>query len=80
VSDVADFAHWIGFALKEGPACTMHFQCSILDINDEVLRVVSNDDDFDYREAPVETAPVGEGAGTVFNLTAADKAGAVRVL
>ena len=31
--------HFIGFRLEEGPDCTMHFKCSILDKNDKVLRV-----------------------------------------
>jgi hypothetical protein len=31
--------YWMGFALTEGPACTMHFKSSILDKNDKVLRV-----------------------------------------
>ncbi|KAJ1469389.1 hypothetical protein T484DRAFT_1851979 [Baffinella frigidus] len=33
----------MGFALEEGPACTMHFKCSVLDKDDKVLRFVSGD-------------------------------------
>ena len=70
--------HFMGFTLNEGPECTMHFKCSILDKNDKVLRVCSAPEDSDFREPPIETEAVGLGMGAYFNLTAADKAGAVR--
>ena len=69
--------HWMGFRLEEGPACTMHFKCSILDKNDKVLRV-SMPVRCDFRQPAVETGPVGVGRGVFFALTDADKAGAVR--
>ena len=67
-------AHLIGFELEEGPACTMHFKCSILDKNDKVLRVVSDPTDCDFQKPPIKT----EELGAWFDLTEADKAGAVR--
>jgi hypothetical protein len=69
-----DEIHFIGFILEEGPVCTMHYKCSILDKNDKVLRVVSDLDYCDFREPPTET----EGIGALFNLTDADKAAAAR--
>ena len=68
----------MGFCIEEGPRCTMHFKCSILDKNDKVLRIVSRPEDSDFRKPPIETGPIGQGCGALFNLTAADKAGAVR--
>jgi len=73
-----EHTHWMGFALTEGPECTLHFKCSILDKNDKVLRVVSAPGVSDFREPPVNTAPIGHGMGAAFNLTAADKVWAVR--
>ena len=75
-SDVGSY--FMGFCLDEGPACTMHYKCSILDKNDKVLRVVSRPIDFDIREPPIKTGAVGRGRGAWFDLTEADKAGAVR--
>jgi hypothetical protein len=66
----------MGFELEEGPACTMHFECAILDKNDKLLRVPP--ESADLQQPPTETAEVGRGKGTHFNLAAADKAGAVR--
>ena len=34
--DQDDSQHWMGFVLEEGPECTMHYRCSILDKNDLV--------------------------------------------
>ena len=68
----------MGFKLEEGPACTMHFKCSILDKGDSVLRVVSAPAQGDFREPPVTTGPVGTGLRVSFDLTDADKAGAGR--
>jgi hypothetical protein len=34
-----DLTQFMGFLLEEGPACTMHFKCMILDKDDKVLRV-----------------------------------------
>ncbi|KAJ1480354.1 hypothetical protein T484DRAFT_1811043 [Baffinella frigidus] len=70
--------HYMGFALEEGPASTMHFQCSILDKNDKVLRVVSSESVYDVRRPPAKISPVGERWGASFDLSEADKAGAVR--
>ena len=70
--------HIIGFIPEEGSVCTMHCKCSILDKNDKVLRVVSRPGDYDLREPPIETDSLVEGIGPYFNLSAADKAGAVR--
>ena len=72
------FTHWMGFELEEGPACTMHYKCSLLDKNDKVLRVVSDPEACDFREPPIEAPTLGEGIGPGFNLSAADKTGAVR--
>ena len=63
--------HLMAFLLEEGPVCTMHFKCSILDKNDKVLRVVSDLVDYEFWEPPT-------GKGATFTLTDADKAGAVR--
>jgi hypothetical protein len=76
--DEEDETHLMGFILKQGPTCTMHFKCSILDKNDKVLRVVSEPQRCDFRKPPTRTARPGRGRGTAFNLTDADKAGAVR--
>ena len=73
-----DDHYFMGFTLDPGPTCTMHSKCSILDKNDKVLRVVSVPAAGDFIKPPVETAPAGSSRGCVFNLTAADKAGAVR--
>ena len=74
------FTHWMGFALEEGPPCTMHYKCSILDKNDKVIRVVSAPEDADFQQPPIATSMEGDGwgVGASFNLTAAEKAGAVR--
>ena len=72
------FTHWMGFSLEEGPACTMHFKCSILDKNDKDLRLVSDPTRCDSTKPPCQTEAVGEGCGAPFDLTEADKAGAVR--
>ena len=69
---------FVGFFLKEGPACTMHFKCSILDKNDKILRVVSDPSRSDLAKPPFRTAPVGKARGAPFKLTEEDKAGAVR--
>ena len=68
----------MGFALLEGPACKMNYKCMIMGKDDKVLRVVSEPVDVDFRKPPQDTAPVGQGRAARFNLTAADKAGAVR--
>ncbi|KAJ1480027.1 hypothetical protein T484DRAFT_1957511 [Baffinella frigidus] len=69
----------VAFVLREGPACTMHYKCSILDKNDKVLRVVSRPESCDFRLPPVETAcGIGGVEGAWFDLTEEDKAGAVR--
>jgi len=73
-----EYKHFMGFTLEEGPACTMHYKCSILDKNDKVLRVVSRPEECDFRKPPAKTGPVGRGYGALFEPTAADKAGAVR--
>ncbi|KAJ1483433.1 hypothetical protein T484DRAFT_1800345 [Baffinella frigidus] len=73
-----DYTHWMGFALKEGPACTVHLKCSILDKNDKVLRVVGQESWSDFAEPPNETGPAGTGRGAAFNLSEEDKTGAVR--
>jgi hypothetical protein len=70
--------YYIGFTLEEGPVCTMHYKCSILDKHDKVLRVVSATEYGDFRNPPTKTAAIGRGMGAGFTLTAADKAGAVR--
>ena len=70
--------HYMGFELDEGPASAMHFQCAILDKNDEPLRVVSSERVSDIRKPPAKISPVGEGWGAAFDLTDEDKAGAVR--
>jgi hypothetical protein len=70
--------HWMVFTLTEGPACTMHFKCSILDKDDQVLRVVSDPAWGDFRRPPIETAAIERGKGASFNLTAAEKARALR--
>jgi uncharacterized coiled-coil protein SlyX len=71
--------HWMAFALEEGCNCTIHFRCSILDQRGKILRVVSNPVNDDVRQHPIQTAAAGHGQGAQFDLTAADKAGAVRV-
>jgi uncharacterized coiled-coil protein SlyX len=77
-SAAANFKHWMGFVLLEGPACTMHFKCSILDKNDKVLRVVCRPEDADFLKPPAKTAGLGLGMGSHFSLTDSEKAGAVR--
>ena len=69
-------SHWIGFALTEGAACTMHVKCSILDKNEKVLRVVCSPNYGDFPEPPAKCNQIGKGVA--FDLTEADKAGAVR--
>jgi len=69
--------HFMGFKLQGGGACTMHYKCSILDKNDTVLRVVSDRQCCDFQKPPGATAKKG-GRGIFFDLTEADKAGAVR--
>ena len=68
----------MGFTLDEGPVCTMHFECSILDKDDKVLRVVSTPENADLEKTPEQTAPKGRGRGASFILSEEDKAGAVR--
>ncbi|KAJ1475253.1 hypothetical protein T484DRAFT_1829053 [Baffinella frigidus] len=70
--------HWMGFQLEEGPACMMHYRCSILDKNDKILRVVSPPGWCDFHTPPRDTAPIRQGNGVGFDVTNADKAGAVR--
>ena len=65
---------FMGFRLVEGPPCTAHFKCSILDKDGKVLRVVCDDD---FGDPPTEVE-IGSAWGSAFTLTAADKAGAVR--
>ena len=33
-------AHFMAFALEVGPVCTMHYTCSVLDMYEQVHRVV----------------------------------------
>ena len=66
---------WMGFMLYEGPPCTMHYKCSILDKDGKVFRVVS--DHQDVREPPVQIERFEEW-GAEFRLTAANKAAVVR--
>jgi hypothetical protein len=74
-----DAPYFIIFKLEEGPACTMHYKCSILDKNDKVLRVVSDPADVDFRQPSLETVTAGrEMAAAFLTLTDADKARAVR--
>ena len=56
----------------------MHFKCSILGKNDEVLRVISRPESSDFKEAPIQTAPDLRPHGCYFKLTGADTAGARR--
>jgi hypothetical protein len=74
--------HWVGFTLAEGPPCSMHFKCSILDKNDDVLRVVSHSSCYDAHEPPIDIAPGrtedGAGKGARFKLTQADSDAAER--
>jgi hypothetical protein len=69
---------FMGFTLQEGPACTLHFSCSILDANGTVFRTVTHPDWSDNRHPPAATSPIGQATGTLFKLTEADKACAVR--
>jgi hypothetical protein len=69
---------FMGFTLTEGPACTLHYKCMILDKNDKLLRVVSEPVDADFRKPASTVAGVQRLAGAPFNLTEEDKAGAVR--
>jgi hypothetical protein len=72
------FTHWIGFHLVEGPACTIHYKCSILDKDDKVLRVVSCPGCGNIERIPIPISVAGGGKGVPFTLTAADKTGAGR--
>ena len=69
----------MAFHLSEGPACTFHHKCSILDKDDKVLRVVSPERRYDFQKPPGATAPIGKGVGSLFiPLTDAENALAVR--
>ena len=68
----------MGFELEEGPTCTIHWKCMILDKDDKILRRISKPKRSDFQNPPFEVSTVGEGKGVHFNLTAADKTGAVR--
>jgi hypothetical protein len=48
----------VGFVLLEGPRCTLHYKCSILDKGDKAFRVISPWQSIDFGEPPTETAPV----------------------
>ena len=76
--DNAQFTHRIGFHLVEGPACTIHYKCSILDKDDKVLRVVSCPGCGNIERIPIPISVAGGGKGVPFTLTAADKTGAGR--
>ena len=67
----------MSFSLEEGPRCTMHFKCSILGKNDQVLRVISRPASGDFKQDPAY-APVGRPTGCHYKLTVADTAGARR--
>ena len=66
----------MAFKLNEGPACTFHFKCSILDKDDKVLRVTSEPWHCDFQKPPLEL--LSNGRGVVVDLTEADKAKAGR--
>ena len=71
----------MGFVLDEGPFCTMHCTCSIVDKNDTVLCVVSAPALSDFQKPPIETyktdaLAIARKAPLI--LTAEDRAGAVR--
>ena len=72
------FTHWIGFLLEEGPACTMHYKCSILGKDGKVLRVVSHLGCGNIERRPVSVSVSRRGKGVPFNLTEEDTAGAGR--
>ena len=67
---------WMGFQLDKGPTCLMHYTCYILDKNDKIIRVLSDQTDDDFEKPPVGIASTGEGTGTSFNWTAGDQAAA----
>jgi len=62
--------HSMDFRLDEGPACTMHFKCSILDTDEGVIRVVSPPECGDFHQPP--TGPVS-ALCVPFNVTKGDK-------
>ena len=68
----------MGFTLKEGPACTLQFSCSILDKDDNVLCNVAHPALNDNRKPPAATCRIGLATGTRLELTEADRAGAER--
>jgi len=68
--------HSMGFELLQGPACKMHFKCSVLDKDDKVLLVVSPPECGDFQQ-PAVSVGTGGRAFVDFDLTAADKARAV---
>ena len=65
--------HWMGFELQSGPVCTMHYKCSILDPDDEVWWVASDDSDCDFTKPPVETAKKSYARSVRFELTEKEK-------